>query len=372
MNNMTYIRKSAATLTATAVSVLLTFATASCSDGKDARHKKSEDATESKDKTVKVAEVTVAEAVETTFDHELMSNGKVKGHEQAELRFDGNDVITAVYVHNGQNVRKGQRLAAMDSFGIASDLEKAHTTLAKAELDMKDALIGQGYDPNNLAEVPQNVLRLARLRSGYIDAEQSINTLKRKMEQTVMSAPFDGTVADLTAKAFNRPDGSKPAMRIIGNNKDVAFTILENELQAVRQGDAVDVAPYATGETYRGRISEINPVVDENGLVTVTASVASARGLYDGMNVRVSVKKDMGRQLVVPKSAVVLRTGRQVVFTLSEDGSKAIWNYVTTGLENMSQYTVTAGLKPGAKVIVSGNEDLAHEAPVRVKDAHTR
>ena len=84
------------------------------------------------------------------------------------------------------------------------------------------------------------------------------------------------------------------------------------------------------------------------------------------MNVRVSVRKSLGQQLVVPKSAVVLRSGKQVVFTLSDDGGKALWNYVHTGLENMGNYSITDGLEPGAKVIISNNINLAHEAPVKV------
>ncbi len=72
----------------------------------------------------------------------------------------------------------------------------------------------------------------------------------------------------------------------------------------------------------------------------------------------------MAEALVIPKSAVVLRSGRQVVFTL--DGDKAMWHYVTTGLENLDQYTVTDGLAPGMTVITSGNINLAHETPVKV------
>ena len=34
--------------------------------------------------------------------------------------------------------------------------------------------------------------------------------------------------------------------------------------------------------------------------------------LFDGMNVRVSVKRSVGEQLVIPKTAVVLRSGKQV------------------------------------------------------------
>jgi uncharacterized protein YaiI (UPF0178 family) len=43
-----------------------------------------------------------------------------------------------------------------------------------------------------------------------------------------------------------------------------------------------------------------------------------------------------------------------------------MWNYVTTGLENVDSYTVEDGLKEGDVVIVSGNINLAHEAPVSV------
>ncbi|MDE5928202.1 MAG: efflux RND transporter periplasmic adaptor subunit, partial [Duncaniella sp.] len=122
--------------------------------------------------------------------------------------------------------------------------------------------------------------------------------------------------------------------------------------------------PFSTTDSRTGRVTEINPMVDDNGMVKVWAAVDGGSGLIDGMNVRVSVKRAVDKALVIPKSAVVLRSGRQVVFTL--DGDKAMWNYVTTGLENLNEYTVTDGLTPGMTVITSGNVNLAHEAPVKV------
>lgn len=68
---------------------------------------------------------------------------------------------------------------------------------------------------------------------------------------------------------------------------------------------------------------------------------------------------------MIPKSALVLRSGgRKVVFTHSD--GKAIWNYVNTSLENMNEYVVTDGLEEGMEVIVGGNINLSHEAPVKV------
>ena len=76
------------------------------------------------------------------------------------------------------------------------------------------------------------------------------------------------------------------------------------------------------------------------------------------------MKRSVGEQLVIPKTAVVLRSGKQVVFTLKE--GKAMWNYVHTGLENMEEYTNNRWTGRGHGVITTGNVNLAHEAPVRV------
>ena len=82
------------------------------------------------------------------------------------------------------------------------------------------------------------------------------------------------------------------------------------------------------------------------------------------MNVNVRVQKTLPNQLVIPKKALVLRTNRQVVFTLRE--GKAMWNYVKTGIENATGFIITEGLSEGDSVIYDGNINLAHEAPVSV------
>ena len=81
------------------------------------------------------------------------------------------------------------------------------------------------------------------------------------------------------------------------------------------------------------------------------------------MNGRESVHRSLGEQLVIPKSAVVLRSGKQVVFTVKK-GKTAQWNYIHTAFENRDSYSVADGLVEGDTVIISGNINLAHEAPV--------
>ena len=156
---------------------------------------------------------------------------------------------------------------------------------------------------------------------------------------------------------------SEAALRIINDAvMSVEFPVLESELPLLNRGDIVEVSTFAGGDVYKGKISEINPTVDDKGLVKIRASLSSHSGLVDGMNARVRVTKNLGKRLVVPKSAVVQRSGRDVVFTL--ENGKAIWNYVTVGIENLDSREITEGLSAGQTVITEGNENLAHQAPV--------
>ena len=315
--------------------------------------------------TDRIAEVTVVELQPSVFNHEIVSNGRLTAREKVDVNFQTPGLISAIYVRNGQHVAKGQKIASLDAYKLQNQLSKDRNAVASARLEMQDVIIGQGYDPEHLENVPAEVMKLARLRSGLEQAELAQAATQREIDDATLISPISGTVANLSAKPHNMSSSSEPLCRIINEGSmDVEFSVLESELSMVRAGDRISVTPFSGGESRQGRVTEINPMVDENGMVKIWASVDGGNGLIDGMNVRVSVKRAVAEALVIPKSAVVLRSGRQVVFTL--EGDKAIWNYVTTGLENLNEYTVTDGLNPGMTVITSGNVNLAHESPVKI------
>lgn len=318
----------------------------------------------------KIAEVTVMELQPSVFSHEIVSNGKLAAKEKVDVNFQNPGLISAIYVKNGQHVSKGQKIATLDSYKLQNQLAKDCDAVESARLEMQDVIIGQGYDPQHPEKVPQDVMELARLRSGLKQAELAVEATQRELTDATLVAPISGTIANLTTKPHNMSSTAEPLCRIINEGSmDVEFSVLESELPMIKPGDAISVTPFSGGDARQGRVTEINPMVDENGMVKIWASVNGGSGLIDGMNVRVSVKRAVEEALVVPKSAVVLRSGRTVVFTL--EGDKAMWNYVTTGLENLGEYTITEGLNPGQIVIISGNLNLAHESPVKgINDCH--
>ena len=303
------------------------------------------------------------------FHHELVSNGKIVVRESAELYFRTSEVIAKIWVKNGTSVRKGQKLAELDMFKLNNILAQRKNSLAQATLEMQDVLIGQGYAIDNISAIPEDIVELARIKSGYHQAKVQYEAALHDVEQATLVAPFDGIVANLFDKPYNTSKSGSAFCRIVGcSSMDVDFTVLESEFPLIKLGDKVEIKPYtSTQETFTGKITEINPLVDSNGMVRVKATINDGQKLFDGMNVRVSVKRVVPDQFVVPKTAIVLRSGKQVLFTLQD--SIAMWNYVQTGLENMTEYTLmnTEGseLKEGMTVITAGNVNLAHESIVK-------
>ena len=82
------------------------------------------------------------------------STGKVKAVDYADLYFRSQELIAHVYVKTGQRVRKGDLLADLDTFLFNSQLREAEIALAQADLELKDILIGQGHNPDDLLSVP--------------------------------------------------------------------------------------------------------------------------------------------------------------------------------------------------------------------------
>ena len=119
-----------------------------------------------------------------------MSNGKLEARNQADLRFETGGTLVTVYVKNGERVRAGQVIAELDKFRLTNQVAQSKDALEKARLELQDVLIGQGYAVDAQQNVPDDVMRLARVRSGYDQAEAQYELAKYEEEHAALKAPF--------------------------------------------------------------------------------------------------------------------------------------------------------------------------------------
>ena len=229
--------------------------------------------------------------------------GKVVAACFADLSFETALPIERVLVRNGQQVRQGQTLAVLDQYKLRNAIEQqqqaieqAQLQIEQAHLQMQDVIISQGYDPDKASSIPADVRHNAELKSGYelsksqlASARTLLAAAQHELRSGVLTAPFDGVVANLSVQAHQLAQPGQTVCRIIAaRNMDVEFRVMEADLCKYKIGTIVCVIPVAdTSTRYEATVSEINPVVDEQGAITIRARLSSAQGLFDGMNVEV-------------------------------------------------------------------------------------
>lgn len=337
--------------------------------------RQSEEDKEAIAKKVQVAERNPVEVMvlrRTVFQKELVSNGKLVALQRSVLKFRTSEVLEYLPVKNGSRVKKGQVIARLRQYTLKQNLDKARLTLDQAKIQMEDILLTMGYDNTRQDKVPSNQLHYARIKSGLATAEISLRQAQFNYDATVLKAPFSGKIANLKYKKYDQVSAGTDFCTLIDDSRlEVVFPVMETELREVQPGKEVSVIPFATNTPVKGRVAEINPAVEENGLVKVRALCSNPGTLLDGMNVRVLVRNAVPGKLVVPKSAVLLRQNLEVLFKYKN--GEAYWTYVNIEMENSDSYAVVANkdrgasLQPGDTVIISGNLNLAHGSKVEIR-----
>lgn len=321
---------------------------------------------------VEITPTTANIAVNTTlvtpqiFNAQVVANGIVEATHRSELRFKTGEQLAKIFATNGKRVNQGALLANLDNQLLKNAVDQAQINLNNANQKLLEEKIKFGYGSKTpLDSIPENVQKTLFQLSGYKEAKNRLENASILYEQTLLKAPFSGTVANLVAKEGNFITSAEVFCTLLSQDKlDVVFQILENELPFVEAGQTVEMSPFAVAnKNYTGTIIEINPLVSREGLVRIKAKINKPdTAIFDGMNVRVFINKPIENLTVIPKEALVLRSNREVVFTLQNGLSK--WNYVKIAQENHLHYALSEGIKPGDTIIISNNMNLAHDADV--------
>jgi RND family efflux transporter MFP subunit len=133
--------------------------------------------------------------------------------------------------------------------------------------------------------------------------------------------------------------------------------IFQDDIGRIKPGDAASITVDSyPGHTFTGQIEEILPQVDmATRTVRVRLAIANpGLKLKPGMFVNVDVTSNLGRQLVVPTSAVFQSGTRQVVFLNHGNGSLEP-KEVSLGPRVGDDFVVLKGLEAQQSIVTSAN-----------------
>ena len=147
----------------------------------------------------------------------------------------------------------------------------------------------------------------------------------------------------------------------------VYANVFQNDVGRLRPGDGAEVRVDAyPGRHFNGRIDQILPAVDPATRTVRVRLVFRNPGvvLKPGMYVNVAIAVSLGRQLVIPASAVLQAGTRAIAFIDHGNGNLEPRN-IETGPQLDDSIVVLNGLKTGDRVVSSANFLVDSEAQLQ-------
>ncbi|MFH1764233.1 MAG: efflux RND transporter periplasmic adaptor subunit, partial [Gemmatimonadota bacterium] len=316
-----------------------------------------------------------AEVVRDTLWITVSAAGQAEAFRRTALQSRVNGIVRNISVQENRTVPEGGLLLQVDTTDYALTLARARADHVSAQARFEEMIFfdDEITDPAVRAERA----RLSRARSGLAQAEVTLQEAVLNLDQTSVKAPFPGRVANLRVVEGEHVGAGTELMTIVDLDPiKVEVQVLEREVGYLTEGRRASVTFAAfPGETFTGRVSTINPVVDpEFRTARVTVHLANPQGrIKPGMYARVSLEAQyFPDRILVPRSAILEKDRRDMLFVF-EDG-RAKWRYVTRGLESDRLVEIipnegTSMVEPGEIVLVDNHFYIQHDAQVRLVEA---
>lgn len=298
----------------------------------------------------------VAEWVE--LKQEVPAVGTVQADERriarAEVRAPG--WVEKLHVRAVNDpVRAGQVLAEIYSPELLAAQEEYLLARRMAQVTAADA---------PLAQAARRRLELLGVPEGEIVRLEGTGTASRRVP---ILAPISGVVSELGVREGSMVNMGMPAFTIT-DLSSVWITVEVPEAQGallkpgLRADARVQTLP---GRTFEGRVEYIYPELNVQTR-TVKARVALPNPqlvLKPGMFANVSLVSAARKALTVPSEAVIQTGTRSVVVVADGERFRAV--PVKTGAESGERTEILHGLKPGERVVASGQFLIDSEASLR-------
>lgn len=350
----------------------------------------------SKQETTYLTESVTRGNVEKT----VVASGSVESVNEVDVGAQASGKITKLYVKLGQEIKKGEMIADIDSTTQINTLNTKKAALVSYQAQLKakktaydvalssynrlSKLYTQKATSLDSLNTAKSTLDNAKAEMEAIEAntkqaEIEVNTAETNVGYTKITAPMDGTVisvpvsegqtvnanqttptivtiADLS-KMKIKPEISEGDITKVKAGQEVSFTILSDS-QTVYHSVIDSVVP---ANTTTSDSSSTSSSISSSSSSTTSAIYYYANVLIDnpdrtlriGMttenNIKIANAKDV---LLVSNMAIQKRDGKSFVNVLN-DKNQPEQREVETGIQNDFQTEIKSGLNEGEKVIVS-------------------
>jgi len=342
------------------------------------------------EKTIEVKLITVEFQSASQSNIILTASGYVVAQRKAAVASKGTGRLVYIGVVEGDEVKKDQILARIEDSDIKAQLEEAEANLKFYEADLKEAennykreveLFEKGLTSAQLFDRAE--ANYKRLLASLDIAKARITQYEVALENTIIRAPFDGTVLTKNAEIgevvapLGASTTSRGAVVLIAdmNSLLVEADVSESNIEKIEVNrDCEIVLDAYPDKNYAGFVFKIVPTADRSK-ATVMVKVGfknydsrvlpemSAKVLFLN-EALIPLTADQKPVLVVPFSSIKQEAGRTLVYFVNNDIVKPL--SISTGKRLGNNIEVTSGLQRGDKIIESVDEYITQGIKVKI------
>ncbi len=322
--------------------------------------------------------VTLAAATPAAGDGSLVISGTVRLKREAALGFNTPGRIAAIAAREGDSVRRGAVLARLDptSLAAASNLAVAEAVRAEADYKRLEGLFAKGWVTAPRVESARATAVAARARVQQAGFDVGLATIR---------APSSGVVLRRPAEPGQMVSPGQTVLTIgeIASGYVLRLPLADADVGRIARGQRAQVSIPALGpDPIATTVSEIGARGDDaTGTFRVELALPPRPGLRSGLigSATLALRGSAATSglaaataggVAVPASAVfAARADEGFVYVHDAAAGRVRLRQVALGPIGDRALTVTAGLKVGEKVVVSGVDRLRDGIAVTVAPA---
>lgn len=288
-------------------------------------------------------------------------------------------IVTEVHKKIGDQVRKGEILAVIESRELAS--AKANYLAAIEILSLAETTYNREkrlWDKNISSEreylAAQTSLAEARIQLhksqhqlmalGF--SKEYVKELKHGSEDLArfgITSPFSGTIVEKHITLGEKVNDENPVFTVADLSVVwVYLTVYQKDLDSVRVGQPVTMQEQHGRHSAESKIDYVTPIVEESTR-TATARLVmdNSKGVWrPGSFVTGEVIIDEFEvEIAVPRTALLVVQAKNVIFVKTKDGFEP--RQVTPGRKDKVSIEILSGLKRGEQYISRGGFTLKSE-----------
>jgi RND family efflux transporter MFP subunit len=298
-----------------------------------------------------------------TFTEYSIYYGRISPIDEAKLVCYGGGRVEALRAQEGEWVKAGVSLAAIDS-------AKAIILLETATLQEKIALKNYHQTKKHLKEGNASRLALDQAHLAYLSAKSARIDAEKVYRGALAITPISGMVTYRSIQRYQELAPGFPTFSISKTSTmKVSIAIIESDAVQVSPGSkAIITTPLQPGKNWQGSVKSIaREATAQDRTFRAEIHISNPDGLLKiGSTAKVTIELKRHEDALCIPTEIIRTDGIQNSVMVVTDEGMAEQRSIIPGSQSDTKTMVTGGLTSGERIIISGYQLVTNGTPVRI------